>query len=47
MEECPELVKKLAGDEAFYYCKLMETMCWKEYLNEPCEEYDSFLKEGL
>lgn len=43
-DDCPELVKKLAGDETFYYCKLMECPCMQEYQGM-CDEWDKIKEE--
>ena len=44
--ECPELRKKSAGDEIYYWCDLMGHTCILMYSDgEMCEEYEEFLKE--
>ena len=42
--ECPELIKKRAGDEIYYRCGLNGKTCLKEYGYE-CEEYESIRAE--
>lgn len=42
--ECPELIKKAAGDEVYYFCNIVDKPCLLEYGNS-CETYNEFLKE--
>lgn len=42
--ECPYLRKKVAGDESYMWCDLVDKWCLLEGDNR-CEEYDNYLKE--
>ena len=44
--ECPNLMKRPAGDEVYYWCDLSDHPCMLEYDNKvDCEEYKDFKKE--
>ena len=42
--ECPNLVKKSAGDETYYLCDINDKFCPMEY-GYNCEYYEEWLKE--
>ena len=43
--DCPNLKKRPAGDEVYYWCDLSDHPCMVEYNGEECEEYMEILKE--
>ena len=43
-EKCPELRATLVGDETYYFCTLIDKICFREY-GYRCEEYENWLKE--
>ena len=43
-EKCPELRTTLVGDETYYFCDLIDKICFREYGYE-CEEYEEIMKE--
>ena len=45
LEPCPNLRRKLAGDEIYYFCDLNDRPCLIEYGTDRCEEYEDILKE--
>ncbi len=42
--ECPNLLKKRAGDEVYYWCSEADKYCLKEH-GYDCETYDRFIDE--
>ena len=36
-ERCPHVIRKRAGDETYYICKLDGRLCSKEYTGNECD----------